>query len=98
MRPDIAQNAAVAGGVPEPFRADVLVELVGRDVHGLHHAADGAGFHQFARLNRGSYFQPLGVHDGEDAAGFFNRPPHFGKLVQSDDAGLVAQIILAVAP
>ena len=53
-----------------------------RDVKGLNHLSDGAGLNQFARVDRGLHLQPLGIHDGEHAAGFFNRAPHFGQPLE----------------
>ena len=104
MRADVAEDAAVLLGIPEPVGpagaaagvAVLLGDLVGRDVDGLDHLADGALLDQFAGVDRGLHFEALAVHDGVDALGFGDGLADFGKLLERGDAGLVGEKVLAV--
>ncbi len=69
---------------------------MGRDIGGLDHLADGARLHQFSGAHGCLHFQPLAVHDGEDALGLGDGAAHGGQLFQRGDAGLIAEIVLAV--
>ena len=82
---------------PEPVRPGGGVDLVGREIHRLHHLADGAGLDELAGLDRGAHLQPLGVHDRGLAAGLADRLSDLGRLGEGGDSRLVAEIILAVA-
>ena len=65
-----------------------LDDLVGSDIDGLDHLADGPGLDQFARFDGGLYFQPLAEHDAEDTMCVADGFAHLGKLLERGDPGL----------
>ena len=105
VRADIAEDAAVLIGVPEPIRAVpvpppaspcALDDLVRRDVDGLNDFADGALLDEFAGIDSGLHLEPLAIHDGVDALGLGDGLAHLSKLLQGGDAGLVGEEIFAM--
>src|SRR3569833_241318 len=97
VRADIAKDAAILDIFPEPARArdaaaivaGALDDLMRRDVDRLDDLADGAGLDQLPGINRGLHFQPLGIHDGVDAAGFRDGSLHQRQIFQCGDSRLV---------
>src|SRR5208283_2643867 len=78
VRTDVAEDAAVLVGIPEPSGsgraaagvAMALNNLVGGDVDGLDDLADGTLLDQLACVHGSLHLEPLAVHDSVDAAGF----------------------------
>jgi hypothetical protein len=99
VRADVAEDAAVLVGVPEPLGAAgsaacvamPLNDLMGRNVDGLNDFADGALLDEHAGINSGFHFKALAVHDAVDALGLGDGFAHFGKLLEGGDAGLVGE-------
>src|SRR5579871_4806218 len=97
MRTNVAQDATVLVGVPEPVGpagsaariSRALKYLMWSDVDCLNHLADRALLHQLTRVHCGLHFEPFAVHDGVDALRLCNRPSYVSELFECGDAWLV---------
>src|SRR5262245_43457777 len=96
MRADIAQEAAVARRPPNPRRTRGRSDAMRTEADRLHDFPDRARLDQLAGFDRGAVLEPLAVADRVDALGGGLYFPHFGKLFERDDAGLVDHVVLPV--
>ena len=104
MGADVAEDAAVLVGIPEPLWprrsaagvAATLHDLVGRNVDGLNHLADGALLDELAGVDGRLDLQQFAIEDGVDAAGFGDGFADFGELPEGRHARLVGEKVLAV--
>jgi len=103
VRADVAKNATVFFGLPEPVRAccaaaivsGLLHDLMRRDVDGLDDATDGAGLNEIGGFDGGGNFEHLAVKDAVDAFGLGDGLADFSELGKRGHAGLVAEEVFA---
>ena len=88
VRADVGQDAATLGRIEEPGGAQVAVEPVRAEAHGLDDAADRARPDQLRRPGHRPHLEALGEVDRPDPPGLLLHPPDLGERSALSTAGL----------
>src|SRR5262245_65621778 len=98
MRPDVAEDAAVALALEEPRGPGLRIHTMRPEPDGLDHLANGAGLHQLACLDRRLVLVPFAVQDRVDPLRLRLHAADLLELLERGHARLVDHGVLAVPP
>src|SRR5882672_917212 len=96
MRPDVAEDPAIARLVPEPVRPVGRMDAVRAEPDGLDDATDGSRLDELPGLHRRAVLETLAVHDRVDPFRLRLYSAGLRQLFESGDARLVGHVVLAV--
>src|SRR5687767_3897461 len=92
VRADIADDASVAGRVPEPLGSLGRMNAMRPKTDRLHDPADRAAPHELSSVHRGAVLESFAVHDRVDPPRCRLYSPHFGQLLERRDTRLVDHV------